>query len=695
MSDEFAVKGRSASASRALSRAHRFLSSIKKWWWVPIITAGVGVALAAWNDSKKAPSYISKGRMMVSGRIALPEGAVYSEELSNFYGTQSELMQSQKVRQRAAARVETVHPELQASAVSISVSQQQGTSFFVLTAIGDKPDYTQAYLDACMEEYIRTRRELRQDTSETALTSITDQLLKLEKDIESGTEELLAFRKSNNVPLIEQEGNSAARNLSALNQKLEQLQREFQLLTVMTLDQNLERKQEKGTGSEGSDSPGSLNSGPLGAEGEYLRAKQELQLRKAEKERYSKKMRAKHPMIMKLDSEIQHQESLISLFKEQSLLQLENKKEAIRLEIENLEAAIKVTSEKALELTRQISEFDRLKAKVERAKALSERLLSSITGIDMGTNLHADVVTVMETATHPTATKLGFAKDLTTGGVAGLLVGFGILFLAMLLDDRIISADELQERFPEDLLGQVPKEITKGRLNLLTIGEKQHVFAESYRNLRSTLHFMSFEETRPKTMLITSAVPGEGKSTVAANLAITIAGGGAKTLLIDGDLRKGVAHEYFSVEASPGLSSVLTEQAVWRESVIATGVANLSLLPRGKVIAGTSEHFLSKNTDRLLQEVYKEYDCIIVDSAPVLANDDTASLAPKIDATLFVVRAGVSSARLTRSALDALGKRQVNVLGLILNAADGKSAEYYYYHKYGEYYAQPSDSESS
>ena len=621
--------------------------------------------------------------------MALPEGAGYSEELTNFYGTQSELMQSQKVRQRAAAIVETMHPELQACAVSLSVSQQPGTSFFVLQAIGDKADYTQAYLDGCMGEYIKIRRELKSDTSDTAQTSITDQLMKLDKEVENGQEQLLAFQKSNNVAFIEEAGNSAGKWLVAHNQRLYQLRRDYELLSVMTLDQNLERKQQSGGLAGSSDENVDQSSGPLGAEGEYLRAKQQVQILRAEKERHARFLRPKHPIMAKLDAEIAHQESLIGLFKEQSLAQLANRREAIRLEIENLEAAVKEQSDRSLDLARRISEYNRLKSKVERAKALSERLLAGIQGIDMTKSLHADVVNVMESASAPTATKLGFAKDLAVGGVVGMLVGFGILFLAMLLDDRIVSADELQERFPEDLLGQVPKETTKGRLNILTLGDKQHVFAESYRNLRSTLHFMSFEEPRPKTFLITSAVPGEGKSTVAANLAITIAGGGSKTLLIDGDLRKGVAHEYFSLEASPGLSSVLTDQIPWREAVVPTGVANLFVLPRGKVIAGTSEHFLSRNTDRLLQELYKEFDCVIVDSAPVLANDDTASLAPKIDATVFVVRAGVSSARLTRSALDALGKRQVNVLGLILNAADGRSAEYYYYHKYGEYYSQP------
>lgn len=626
--------------------------------------------------------------MMVSGRIALPEGAVYSEELSNFYGTQSELMQSTQVRQRAAARVETLRPELQASSVSLSVSQQQGTSFFVLKAVGDKADYTQAYLDACMDEYIKFRRELQSVTHDTALTSITDEVLKLRKEVEMGHEELLAFQKNNDVVFLEEEGNSAGKYLINLNQRLALLKSEFQLLSQLSLDQALERRaQASSSGGEAALSS-DQTAGPMGAEGEYIRAKQKVEVLRAEKTRRSRFLKPKHPIILDLDARILDQEKLIELNRELSLAQLANRRESMRLEIENLEASIKEQREKALELTRRISDYTMLKAKVERAKALSDKLLSGIQGIDMGKNLHSDVVQVMENASTPMATKLGLAKDLAIGGLCGLLLGLGLLFLSMLLDDRIVSADELQERFAEELLGQIPKEVTTSRLNVLALGDKQHVFAESYRNLRSTLHFMSFENVRPKTFLITSAVPGEGKSTVAANLAMTVASGGARTLLIDADLRKGVSHEFFDIEASPGLSNVLAEQVPWRSALGSTELPNLFVLPRGKVISGTSEHFLSQNTDSFLKEVYSEFDCVVVDSAPVLANDDTASLAPKIDATIFVVRSGISSARLTRNALDALRRRQVNVLGLILNAADGKSAEYYYYHKYGEYYAQ-------
>ena len=228
---------------------------------------------------------------------------------------------------------------------------------------------------------------------------------------------------------------------------------------------------------------------------------------------------------------------------------------------------------------------------------------------------------------------------------------------------------------------------------MLTVNNKQGIFVEAYRNLRSTLHFMSLEEPRPKAFLVTSAVPGEGKSTVAVNLGIILAGGGSRTLLIDADLRKGLLHTYFKVESSPGLIEVLDGSVKWQDALVTTEIKNLTLLPRGKSGVGPTEFFMSEASDQFLREVYAAgYDRIIVDSAPILATDDTACLAPKIDATLFVVRAEASSMRLTRTALDALHKRQVNVLGLILNAASLRSSEYQYYHKYGDYYsdaAQP------
>jgi capsular exopolysaccharide synthesis family protein len=270
----------------------------------------------------------------------------------------------------------------------------------------------------------------------------------------------------------------------------------------------------------------------------------------------------------------------------------------------------------------------------------------------------------------------------------GLLAGIGILFLLDRIDDRMASFGEFQHQFSESVLGQIPKEKTKGKLILLQPDDARHIFAESYRNVRSSIFFMPYEGPRPKTLLVTSAVPNEGKSTIAANLAITMALSGARTLLIDADLRRGALREAFGISSKLGLSEVLKQEVNWQEVVVPTSYSSLFILPRGKSLSQPSEHLLRDSTDVLLKEMYKHYEYILIDSSPVLAADDTASLAPKIDATLFVVRLSYTSARLIRKGLELLYGRQVNVPGIILNFVDTSLPEYYYY-QYAEYYNPP------
>ena len=135
------------------------------------------------------------------------------------------------------------------------------------------------------------------------------------------------------------------------------------------------------------------------------------------------------------------------------------------------------------------------------------------------------------------------------------------------------SFSEFQHHFTENILGQIPKEKTKGKVTSAPAGRARHVFAESYRNVRSSIFFMPYEGPRPKTLLITSAVPNEGKSTVSSNLAITMALSGAKTLLIDGDLRRGALREDFDIHSKIGFSEVLKQEVNWREVVVPTSLS--------------------------------------------------------------------------------------------------------------------------
>jgi polysaccharide biosynthesis transport protein len=681
-----------------ITRLHRYKALLQRRWWIPVLTICLGLFVQAWLIYQTPPSFESRSKMMLAGKLNISQSAVYSEDSVNFYGTQIQLMQSSEVRRSAEMLIRTTHPEMQPVMVEINVLQKPRTSIFDLIAIGTTPEYTQAYLNAVMQKYLDLKKGMRENQGSTVTTAITEQLIQVEKDLRSAEDEMLDFQKQNNIGFIQEEGNSAAAYLVRLNQQYAQLKTEYDLLSLLDLDQNLDRTQGKNdsatapsaAGTQPSDDrPPGMAFSDVGPEGDYLKAKQNVQLLKAERETLSKDLRPKHPKIIKLNDEITKQEKLIDLFRQDTVEKLETRRKSIGKQMENLQTNIKEWENKALDLSQRLAQFNRIKGKADRLKTLNERLTNSLKDINVSQSVDSgDQISIMEAATPPISVRPGLFRSLLIGLGCGALAGIGILLLLDRIDDRMASFGEFQHQFSENVLGQIPKEKTKGRVTLLQPDDARHVFAESYRNIRSSIFFMPYEGPRPKTLLITSSVPNEGKSTISSNLAITMALSGARTLLIDGDLRRGALRESFGISSNIGFSEVLKQEVNWQEVVVPTSYPNLFLMPRGKTLGQPSEHLLRDSTDALLREMYNHYDYIIIDSSPVLAADDSTSLAPKIDATLFVVRLSYTSARLTRKSLELLYNRQVNVPGVILNYVDTSLPEYYYY-QYSEYYNTP------
>jgi len=686
-----AGKNLSTSWSTAfITRLHRYKSLFLRRWWIPVLTTCLGLFVEAFLIYQMPPSYLSASKMMLAGKLNIAQGAVYSEDSVNFYGTQIQLMQSAEVRRSAESLVRSAHPELQPVPVEITVLQKPRTSIFDLAAVGSAPEYTQAYLNAVMQKYLDFKRGMREDRGHEITTGITEQLIQVEKDLRNGEDEMLEFQKQNNIGFIQEQGNSAAQYLVKLNQQYAQLKTEYDLLNLLDLDQNLDRAQNKteAASGQGSDNQG-MPFSDVGPEGDYLKAKQQIQLLKAERETLAKDLRPNHPKILKLNDEITKQDKLIQLFRADALEKLKTRRESIGKQMENLQANIKEWEAKALDLSQRLAQFNRIKGKVDRLKTLYDRLTTNLKDIDVSQVTGSeDQVSIMEMATPPISVRPGLIKSLLIGFGIGALAGLAILILLDRIDDRMASFSEFQHHFSENILGQIPKEKTKGKVDLLQPDDARHVFAESYRNIRSSIFFMPYDGPRPKSFLVTSAVPSEGKSTLSANLAITMALSGARTLLIDCDLRRGALREAFGISSKIGFSEVLKQEVNWREVVVPTAYETLFVLPRGKTLSQPSEHLLRDSTEALLKEIYQHYDYIIIDSSPVLAADDTTSLAPKIDATIFVVRLSYTSARLTKKALELLYGRQVNIPGVILNFVDTSLPEYYYY-QYSEYYSTP------
>ena len=681
---------RSNSKAHLHARLSRYGTLLKEKWWLPVMGIILGVAVRTCILWYQPPSFVSLGRMIVSIKLAIPEGSVYTEELSNFIGTQAALMQSGVVVNRAYLRIQSQKPEMGTRQVALKVSVLPRTTIFVLQATGDDPAYTQAFLQACMEEYVALKKEMRTSTSDTTVAGLTEEVMRLEKELRKAEEELVQFQTTNNAVLFQEQGNSAGNYLVTLNQRLGSLKSEYSLLQMLSLDQSLSRQQESIGASPSSGDAGDRAASSAGGrtDSEYFRAKQQFLLLKAESEEMAQYLRPKHPKMIAMSEEIVRREGLLKIYREQSADQLESKKASLALEIANIEKDVKAWDTKTLEIQGKTAEYQKLKANSQRTQALYDRLLATMQTLDVNKEISPESVTIMEKARPGFVGRHDLALKLAVGGGVGLALSLLLIVVLDRLDDRLTSFTELQDLFDEDVLGQIPREkslVSNRPIPLIGPEDERHNLIEAYRSLRSSLMYMAEQGARPKTIVVTSSVPNDGKSFTTANLAITLASAGARVLLVDADMRKGAVHSRFGVPAQPGLSEVLSAGVNWETAVHAIPGSKLSVLSRGALVTNSSELFIDDVTKRFLREAASKYDYVIMDTVPVMAADDVTSLAPHVDGVLFVIRAVYTSARIARVALDALYHRQIRVLGLVFNAVPPRTKDYYYY-KYRDYY---------
>ena len=670
-----------------VTKFQRYTALVMKKWWIAALCVGLGMAVQTALHFASPPMFTSMGRMIVNIKLSLPEGSVYTEELSNFLGTQQALMQSGVVINRAHERVlaQLAGAAIQDTRLRVNVLPK--TTIFVLQATGSDPRYTQLFLQACLDEYINLKREMRDQTSETTLAGLTEEVTRLRKELAQADEALAQFQGTNSVVLLQEQGNSAAAYLAALNQRLASLRSEYELVKTLTLDQNLERQQPAGNLLLAADP--SNKSGQTAADTDYLRAKQQLLMLKAEMEDQAQYLKPRHPKMIVMTEEIARREKLLEIYRQQGAEQLESRKSSLALQIENVEKDVKEWDAKTLDINRITAEYQKYKSNAQRIQQVYDRMLATMQTLDVNKEISPESVTVMEKASKALPDKPSLGRNLLLGAIAGLALSLVILLLLDRLDDRMVSFTELQESFDEPVVGQIPRERPekrRGQLELIKPDDARFGLVEAYRNLRSSILYMAETGKRPKVIAVTSSVPSEGKSFTAANLAICMANAGSRVLLIDADLRKGVLHDRFDLPtATPGLSEALSGVISWEEVVRPTAITNLSLLPRGTATQNSSELFVNESTLQVLRESAENYDCVLLDNAPVMAADDVTSLAPNVDGVLFVIRAEHTSARVAQASLDMLYQRKANILGIVFNAVRTSSADYHYY-KYKDYY---------
>ena len=205
------------------------------------------------------------------------------------------------------------------------------------------------------------------------------------------------------------------------------------------------------------------------------------------------------------------------------------------------------------------------------------------------------------------------------------------------------------------------------------------VAAEAYRSLKTNIQYSSFDKEY-KTIVITSSNPGEGKSTTAGNLALTLAKGEVKVLLVDCDMRKPSVHKNFRITNTYGISDILLQKKKVTEVAYSYN-KNLSIITAGKVPPNPAEMLASKAMTAFLKEMKEHFDYIVLDTPPVQAVADAQILSTKVDGTLVVVRAGVTKKDEVQNTVNTLKKVNADIIGTILHAVDNTRNKYQYYYE--------------
>jgi capsular exopolysaccharide synthesis family protein len=676
-------------------KLYRYRNLVLRHWWILALTIGLGLAYQGWVLSQKPRVFQSSSQIIIKEELSGIGGVIATNSAENFVGTQMSIIRSVPVIEGARAAVALNHPELQGPTPDIAVSMIPRTQIFIVTGTGPEPEYTRAFVDALVISFMEYRRNSKNSARTGVGENIDQQIVKMKQELAAAEAKLRAYVTANKMPFWEEQYKTAPKYLSELKNRQANIQTELNRLTTLTPDQLLNMPSAPAAPAPAAPGSGDAALQPengtalqLGSELyiQYLQRTQELSAAQSAFEERSKVWKPKHPKLIALGEEVARIQRLIEVVKKQNRESIAQRIEAYKSELLSLEASIKSWEQKVQDASQKNDEFRQLEQDKTRAAAELVRLQTA--GSELNHTPITDVFDIVQKATPPVLVGKQTARHLAMGALAGLFLGFVILALLDRADDRMTSSSEILDQFSEPILGQIPNVAESrgaGGLPLLQPDDERYTYAEAFRSLRSSLIFMP-NQSELRTILITSAIPNEGKSTIASNLAITMAAAGASVVLVDADLRRGDIASLFDIDGRTGLSNILRGEVSWEDAAQKCKYPNLAIIPRGPVTNQSSELLLLPSIHTLLDGLKENFDLVIFNTAPILATDDTPSLSPNFDGTLMVMRAQFTSARLTQNSLNALYQRQVNVLGLVLNCVDTEMPDYYYY-RYPKYYA--------
>jgi capsular exopolysaccharide synthesis family protein len=555
---------------------------------------------------------------------------------------------------------------------AVTVDQVRGSRLVNVSVTSADPRFAAKAADTLAEEYVQFNFEYRTAATRKSLDFLADEIAKQQKKVEDSERAMAQYRENNNALSLEDRQNTVVSSLNQVNDqytrvRTERLQKEAQYKQIKSLP------------------VASLGDAPAVAANPTVQTHRsrlaELQRQRVQlAERYG----PKNPQVIENANAIDDTTKQYVAALQAAVESIRNEYEAALATERRLAGALEESKSAAMDLNRKSVSYTVLEREAQSNRQIYEALLQRQNELQIVSNSGGNNVRLMDHAVVPGRP---FTPDVRRnyllGALAGLLLSLGLVLVMDYLDDTVKTPEDITRRLKLPFLGLVPAVKTGSPL---LSQAAPHEYGEAFRALRTSLVFSSgVEGTR--VIALTSAQPLEGKTTTACNMAIALAYGGSRVLLIDADMRRPSVARTLGIENNVGLSHLLTAQATARQAIRRTDVQNLWVMTAGVTPPNPSELLASDRMKTLISNVqHGPFDWVIIDTPPVLAVTDAVIIAPAVSGVVFVVGSEMTQRRLAERAVETLQTSRPHLLGAVLNRVDIIRNKYYYSRYYGYKY---------
>jgi capsular exopolysaccharide synthesis family protein len=563
----------------------------------------------------------------------------------------------------------------------VEVMPIRGSRLVNVSFTARDPKFAALAVNTLVDEYVEQNLQVKVQGSQNMLDWLAKELAKQQQKDKESEQALSDYRDRQNALSLDDKQNIVTQRLTQLNDAM---------IRARTTKAQKEALYNQVRSMAATTSPDAI---PAIAQNPTIQGlKTKVADLAQQRAQLSEKFGDKWPAVQSVNANLQEARNQLEAETAKALQSIKNDYETAVLEERTLAGNLEAAKGDAQDLSRKSVSYNVMEREAKSNRQVYESLLAREKELSVASNSRANNVRVVDRAEVPTL-------PLSPGGrrtwfmalAVGFVLAVGVAFGLDYMNDTIKTPEDVTRRLKLPFLGLVPS-VRGDKHPVLTSANVPHDFGEAFRSLRTSL-IGRYSGEGTKIIAVTSAQPLEGKTTTAANIAMALAYGGSRVLLVDADMRRPGLHRPLRLTNERGLSQVLIGQARVRDVIQRTVDPNLLAITAGRTPPNPSELLASERMKTLLSNLsHGPFDWIVIDTPPVLAVTDAVILAPHVSGVTFVVGAEMTRRRLAERALETIISSHPKVTAVVLNRVDFARNKYYYSryygHQYKNYYAQ-------